>query len=369
MSSAKGTFLRLDLQAVISNYHFFKKEIGKTTKILAVVKAFAYGHEAVAIAKKLEKEQVAYFGVAYVQEGIALREAGIKTPILVLHPQMQDVSDCIKYNLEPNIYSFRILEVFQEAIKKLDKNTFKIHLKFNTGLNRLGFVKSDIKALTKIINRNINIQVASVFSHLVASEDHREKDFTQSQIEEYKSIVQTFAKYYKQAFIKHLANTSGTLNYPEAHFDMVRIGIGLYGYANEKKWTEKLKNVGSLHTQISQIHLIKKGDSVGYNRAFIAKEDTLSATLPIGHADGIPRTWGNGKAYVTINNVKAPLLGNVCMDMIMVDVTDIVCKEGDPVIIFDTQETVEDLASNTQTISYELLTAISQRVKRIFDNE
>lgn len=363
-----STFLRVDLNALQFNYRFFKSKLQSETKMLAVVKAFAYGHEAVSVAKKLEKESIDYFAVAYVQEALQLRNAGITTPILVLHPQQLDLETCLQHNLEPNIYSFKILNALLALLDKKNAKNFPIHLKFNSGLNRLGFTKAAIPEILNKIAGSEKLRVASVFSHLAASEDLDEVNFTGNQIKAYKNIVQAIEKGIGYPFIKHLTNTSGTLNYPEAHFDMVRVGIGLYGYANEEKWTSQLKNVGSLYSVISQIHSIEKGESVGYNRAFIADKKTISATIPIGHADGIPRTWGKGVGYVHINGEKAPILGNVCMDMIMVDVTHIACEEGDTVIIFDKQQTLEDLALRTKTISYELLTAISQRVPRVMIN-
>jgi alanine racemase len=243
-----------------------------------------------------------------------------------------------------------------------------IHLKFNTGLNRLGFNKVDILALVQQINKNKQLKIASVFSHLVASEDATEIEFTKEQIQLYNEITADLESSFSYSFFKHLSNTSGTLNYKNAHFDMVRIGIGLYGYANDKEETSKLKNVASLYSIISQIHHVSVGESVGYNRGFIAQKETISATISVGHADGIPRTWGSGVGFVLINGVKAPILGNVCMDMIMVDITEISCNEGDRVVIFDSQKMVEDLAKNAGTISYELLTAISQRVPRVIIN-
>lgn len=365
MPQNPSTFLGVDLNALQFNYRFFKSKLQSETKMLAVVKAFAYGHEAISVAKKLAKESVDYFAVAYVQEALPLRNAGITTPILVLHPQIADLETCLQYDLEPNIYSFNMLNALLKLLEEKNTKNFLIHLKFNSGLNRLGFSKEDIPEILSKIAGSEKLRVASVFSHLAASEDLDEKSFTGSQIKAYKSIVQTIEKGIGYTFIKHLTNTSGTLNYPEAHFDMVRVGIGLYGYANEDKWTSQLKNVGSLYSVISQIHTVNEGESVGYNRAFIATKKIISATIPIGHADGIPRTWGNGVGYVTVNGEKAPILGNVCMDMIMVDITDIQCKEGDKVIIFDDQQTLEDLASRTKTISYEVLTAISQRVPRL----
>ncbi|MCC7520205.1 MAG: alanine racemase [Flavobacteriaceae bacterium] len=369
MDQPYGTYLSVNLNALVHNYNFIKSQLQKPTQVLAVIKAFAYGHESVGIAKKLEQEGIAYFAVAYVAEGITLRKAGIKTPILVLHPQIIDVEACLQYQLEPNIYSFKLLEIFQSQLKAKGEKLFKIHLKFNTGLNRLGFKRTDISHLMAQIKQDDTLKIQSVFSHLVASEDHDLRDFTLGQIAQYKDIVTAIQQEISYSFIRHLANTSGTLNYPEAHFDMVRTGIGLYGYGNEDKWTEQLQNVGSLFSVITQIHTIQVGESVGYNRGFVAENKVRTATIPLGHADGIPRTWGKGKGFITINGKKAKLLGNVCMDMIMVDVTDISCEEGDAVQVFDNQKTVEEIAENVGTISYELLTAISQRVPRILQNE
>ena len=364
MPQQPATYLQIDLQALVHNYRFFKSKLDTKTKLIAVVKAFAYGHEAIAIAKRLEQEGVAYFAVAYTIEGVALRKAGITTPILVLHPQIQEAYECITYQLEPNIYSFRMLAIFSKAIAVSEEN-LAIHLKFNTGLNRLGFSKGDISKLMALINQNKQLKIASVFSHLVASEDTFEKEFTRGQIHLFKEIIAKIELATPYPFSKHLSNTSGVLNYPEAHFDRVRVGIGLYGYANDKSITKKLKNVASLYSVISQIHIISKGESVGYNRGFVAEKETLSATIPIGYADGIPRTWGSGVGFVFVNGKKAPILGIVCMDMIMVDITGIDCQEGDAIVIFDSKENLLELANSTGTISYEVLTAISQRVPRL----
>jgi alanine racemase len=359
------TYLEIDLGALAHNVNFIRNQMSPDTKVLSVVKAFAYGHDAVVIAKKLESLSIDYFAVAYVREGITLRKAGITKPILVLHPQWDDVQNCVKHNLEPNVYSLRVLQHFLKVFQTLNTLQFPIHLKFNTGLNRLGFKMSDIQDIAKILKHQNHVTVQSVFSHLVASEDMNSKELTLDQIRQYHEIVAKLEVALDHTFIKHLTNTSGTLNYPEAHFDMVRIGIGLYGYGNDSHWTSQLKSVGKLYSTITQIHEVKPGESVGYNQGYIAQKITRSATIPLGHADGIPRSWGKGKGFVMINGKSAPILGNVCMDMIMVDVTDILCNEGDRVVVYDNQETVENIANNVGTISYELITAISQRVHRV----
>ncbi len=362
MAKTQETVLEIDLKALQHNFEYIKSKLQKNTKVLAVVKAFGYGTDACIIAKHLEKLEVDYFAVAYANEGIALRKAGIKTSILVLHPQIIDFKKLIEHCLEPNLYSIRVLVSFIEVAKSKKLKDFPVHLKFNTGLNRLGFRSEDIDAIVSKLEETTSIKVASIFSHLVASEDLSEKEFSEHQIEAFKSIINKFRLKYQPLF--HMANTSGILNYPNAHFDMVRMGISLYGFANDKKFNNQLRNVASLKSIISQIHIIEKGNSVGYNRAFKADRPIKTATIPIGHADGIHRAFGNGVGYVTIQGKKAPIVGNVCMDMVMVNVTYIDCKEGEEVIIFDTQDTVEDLALKIDSIPYEILTTISQRIKR-----
>jgi len=365
MQNVRETVLEIDLSALKHNFEYIKSKLNKTTKVLAVVKAFGYGTDAFEIAKYLEKLGLDYFAVAYAKEGIALRDAGIKTPILVLHPQPVNFEVLIDRCLEPSLYNLRVLKAFLEVAKKKKQQKYPVHLKFNTGLNRLGFLKKDIDSILENIKDATQVKVTSIFSHLAASEDKNEKEFTLHQIQSFKSIAEEFKNKIGYSMMLHQLNTSGVLNYPEAQFDMVRVGIGLYGFGNNDTDTKKLQNVASLKSIISQIHHIEKGESVGYNKAFIANHTTKTATIPIGHADGIHRAFGNGKGYVTINNKKAPIIGNVCMDMLMVNITDIDCNEGDEVVIFDNQETVNDLAKSINSISYELLTAISQRVKRI----
>ncbi len=365
MSNVQETVLEIDLNALKHNFEYIKSKLDNNTKILAVVKAFGYGTDACEIANCLETLKVDYLAVAYTKEGVALRDAGIKTPILVLHPQPINFEVLIERCLEPSLYNTRVLHAFLAIAKKKKQHHYPIHLKFNTGLNRLGFLKKDIDSITEKLLNASQVKVISIFSHLAASEDKNEKEFTLQQIQSFKTIAKEFKDKIGYTFLVHQLNTSGVLNYPEAQYDMVRCGIGLYGYGNNDIDTKKLKNVASLKSIISQIHHIEKGESVGYNKAFIADQTTKTATIPIGHADGIHRAFGNGKGYVTINGKKAFIVGNVCMDMLMVNITGIDCVEGDEVIIFDNQKTVNDLAKSINSISYEILTAISQRIKRI----
>lgn len=366
MPKAQETILEIDLNALKNNFEYLKSRLNSTTKFMAVVKAFAYGSDACEIANYLQKLPVDYFAVAFVSEGIQLRKAGITKPVLVLHPQEVNFNVLIENCLEPSIYNAKILNEFIEVASAEKRIDYPIHIKFNTGLNRLGFSEGDVETIVSTVNKSTAVKIKSAFSHLAASEDLDERDYTINQIETFKHIAENITKQLGYKPWLHMCNTSGILNYPEAHFDMVRSGIGLYGFGNSEKENKHFTPIGTLKTIISQIHTIEKGQSVGYNRAYKTESRLKTATLPIGHADGIGRPYGKGKGYVIINNQKAYILGNVCMDMIMVNVTDIDCKEGDEVIVFGRDSTAEHLAKTANTISYELLTAIAQRVKRVF---
>lgn len=366
MPIAQETILEIDLKALRHNFGFIKSKLKPNTKIMAVVKAFGYGSDATEVAGFLEELKVDYFAVAYSQEGVALREAGITTPILVLHPQVVNLKAIIDNCLEPSLYNARILNAFIEIAREQKQKEYPVHIKFNTGLNRLGFWENDVDYIIDKLVKAPQVKVVSLFSHLAASEDMDEKDFTLSQIDDFKKISGEFEGKIGYRPMLHQLNTSGILNYPEAQYDMVRCGIGLYGYGNDPTFDKKLKPVATLKSVISQIHMIEPGESVGYNRAFISPGFQKTATIPIGHADGLSRSLGNGKGFVTINGKKAPIIGNVCMDMIMVNITTIDCSEGDEVIVFGKENSANKLADKAGTISYELLTAVSQRIKRAF---
>jgi alanine racemase len=358
------TVLEIDGNALLHNLNYFKQKLQPKTKVLAVVKAFGYGSDDVQVASFLQ-DKVDYFAVAYTHEGEALRKAGIETPILVLHPQIQNFHQLVENCLEPSIYNFKTLKAFINHASEQTLKDYPVHLKFNTGLNRLGLWHEDINLILKTLSETNSVKVRAVMSHLAASEDHNERAFTLTQLSRFAEIVEQFKNGLNYLPMFHTLNTSGVINYPEAQYDMVRMGIGLYGFGNDALETSQLKNTHILKSIISQIHQIEPGETVGYNRAFKATQFTKTATIPVGHADGISRQLGNKKGYVTIQDQKAPIIGNVCMDMIMVDITQIDCKEGDEVFIFKTQEDILHMASGSQTISYEILTAISQRIKRI----
>ena len=366
MAEAHETILEVNLNALEQNYIYLKSKLQKKTKFLAVVKAFGYGSDAGIISQKLQQLEVDYFAVAYTSEGVALRKSGITTPILVFHPQIVNFKTIIKHCLEPNLYSFKVLEAFQQIAKEFNQANYPVHIKFNTGLNRLGFNKNKIDSVISILKASSVIKVKSVFSHLAVSEDLKEFNFTNNQIASFKRIADTFTKNIGCKPIIHLCNTSGVLNYPKAHFDMVRCGIGLYGFGNSKEKHHQLTPIASLKSIISQIHDITEGDSVGYNRAYVAKKNMKIATIPVGHADGLGRQYGNEAGFVYINQKKAFIVGNVCMDMIMVDVTNIPCEEGNQVVIFNQDQSAENLALSSGTISYELISSISQRIPRSY---
>ena len=366
MPKIQETVLEIDLKSLKHNFEFLKSKLKPSTKFLAVVKAFAYGSDSVEIAKYLQNLDVDYFAVAYVNEGVVLRDAGITKPILVLHPQSVNFKLLIENCLEPSLYSSKILKEFISISEEENQTNYPVHIKFNTGLNRLGFCENEVDYIADELKKTASIKVKSIFSHLAASEDLDEKDFTLSQIKSFNEISLKFKKAIGYKPWLHMCNTSGILNYPEAHFDMVRSGIGLYGFGNSDKENKNLKPIARLKSIISQIHQIEKGETVGYNRGFKSDSFLKTATIPIGHADGIGRQYGNGKGFVIINGEKAPIIGNVCMDMIMVNITNIDCKEGDEVIIFDSTNTAENFAKTANTISYELITNVSQRVKRVF---
>lgn len=365
MSNTFETVLEIDLDALAHNYKFITSKIDPAIKVMAVVKAFGYGSDAILVAKELVSLGVDYFAVAYVKEGVALRDAGIETPILVLHPQPQNFQLLIDRCLEPAIYSKRILTLFLSASEILQQQNYPIHIKFNTGLNRLGCSKQDVPELIETLSKSKSVRVRSLFSHLAASEDLEETEFTQQQISRFSDISEEMIHGLGYTPLLHQSNTSGILNFPEAHFTMVRTGIGLYGYGNTPEVDAKLKPVATLKSVISQIHEIAAGETVGYNRAHKAGGPQKSATIPIGHADGISRQLGQGKGSVMVHGKRAPIIGNVCMDMLMVDVTNINCEEGDEVIVMGELQNAATLAKGMNSIPYELLTAISQRVKRV----
>ncbi|MEY8020499.1 alanine racemase [Muriicola sp. SD30] len=366
MPDSHQTVLEINLGALEHNYRFLRSKIDPSTKFMGVVKASGYGSDPLVIARKLVALEVDALAVAYTSEGVHLRKGGIECPILVLHPQEINFKELISYCLEPSLYSYKILKSFHKIAGEAFQEKYPVHLKFNTGLNRLGFWENDIQHIKKEIEDSGVLKIKGIFSHLGASEDLLEKEFTLSQIKTFEAIVVEAESALGPIPIKHLLNTSGILNYPKAQWNMVRSGIGIYGYGNDPEYDSSLRPVASLKTIISQLHRIEPGETVGYNRAFKADGYRTTATLPLGHADGIGRQYGNEKASVLVKGKQAPIIGNVCMDMLMIDVTDIDCAEGDEVIIFGEGQSAEQFASFAGTISYELLTGLAPRIPRLY---
>ena len=330
---------------------------------MAIVKAGGYGSDSVEIAKKLESIGVDYFAVAFTNEGIDLRKAGIKTPILVLLPQVESIKNIIDYNLEASLYSFYFLENFIDYVNKREAKKCFCHFKINTGLNRVGFSEYQINDAVEKIKICKPIKLAGIYSHLAATDDLNETKFTNSQINLFKKLSSKIKSQVSYDPILHMSNTSGIFNYPECEFDMVRSGIGLYGYNNYLN--KELRPVHTLKSIISQIIEAKKGDSIGYNRAFFCEDQIRVGVIPLGHADGISRTFSKN-VYVVINNKKAKVIGNICMDVLMVNLNGIKSEEGDEVIIFDEENNAEFFAKTVGTISYEILTNLSKRIERKF---
>ena len=363
------TVLEINLNAISHNLTFYKSKLDPKTKMMVMVKAFGYGNGGFEIAKLLEHHKVDYLGVAFADEGISLKNAGIRVPIMVLNPETTSFTAIIQHHLEPEIYSVKGLKAFLKIAEQKKLKHFPIHIKIDTGMHRLGFEEDNLEDLIQILKGNETVQIKSILSHMATSDDLNHDAFSKSQIALFEKLSTKIQTELNIKPIRHILNTSGITNYPEAQYDMVRLGIGLYGISNDEEEQKELENVGTLKSVISQIRTIDKGESVGYGRRFIADRTTKVATIPIGYADGIRRSWGNGVGYVTINGKQAKIIGSICMDMLMVDVTDIDCKEGNTVIVFGENPTVPFMAKELNTIPYEILTSISQRVKRVFFRE
>jgi alanine racemase len=360
------TVLEINLDSISHNLNFFKSKLKPKTKMMVMVKAFGYGNGGLEIAKLLEHHNVDYLGVAFADEGISLKNGGIKLPIMVLNPESTSFPSIIQYKLEPEIYSIKGLNAFLKIAREKNLKDFPVHIKLDTGMHRLGFEENSINELIAALKGNSTIRIQSVLSHLATSDDMNHYEFVLSQIRLFEKLSSKLITELGINPIRHILNTSGISNFPDAQYNMVRLGIGLYGVSNDPSEQKYLENVGTLKSVISQIRTIPAGDSVGYGRRFMASQQTKIATIPIGYADGISRLWGNEVGYVLIKNKKAPIVGSICMDMLMVNVTEIDCREGESVVIFGENPTVTEIADALKTIPYEILTSISQRVKRVF---
>ena len=357
------TVMEVNLDALIHNLNYYRSRLNPGTRLMAMVKASSYGAGTVAVASALQYHHVDYLTVAYADEGVTLRRGGISLPIMVMNPEPSAFDDIIRYHLEPDIYSLRILDLFADHLQGID-SPYPIHLEFDTGMHRLGFSGHDLPSLLlRLQQLNHLVRVQSVFSHLACSEDPSMDDFSHRQIQR----LQSWSLHLPG--LKHILNSSGITRFPEAQMDMVRLGIGLYGIAPEPDVQRHLRQVSRLVTRISQIKSIPAGDTVGYNCRWRAPRPSRIAILTIGYADGLNRHLGNGNGRVRIANLEAPIIGSVCMDMCFIDVTDIPCSEGDPAVFFGDAALLQRNAAAAHTIPYELLTAVSPRVKRVYYHE
>ena len=363
------TFVEIDLSAVRKNIMVFKSKLQPETKILAMVKAQSYGSGVEKMAHFLEQQGMDYLGVAYTDEGVELRKQGIKLPILVMNAEEDGFEDCINYQLEPAIFSFNQLDQFIKELIFQGQTDFPIHLKLDTGMKRLGFELQDVPRVCEILQAQPEIRVKSVYSHLADADNRRDKRFSEHQIQRFNQAVYTLSQTLNYTFDRHILNSEGVANYPNAQFEMVRMGIGMYGLSSNPTVKQKLKPVMRWISAISQVKILAKGDSVGYGRTFIAEKEMKIAIIPVGYADGFKRSLSNGQGGVFIQDKFCPTVGRVCMDMIMVDVSKLQVKEGDRVEIIGENQTIEKFAENMQTIAYEVMTSISKRVHRVYLEE
>jgi alanine racemase len=364
------TVLEINLNAIVNNLKEYQKLLQPSTKVMAMVKAFAYGSGGAEIAGILQYHKVDYLGVAYADEGVELRKAGISLPIMVMNPEENAFEAVIENNLEPEIYSFELLNSFDAFIKEQGVLDYPIHLEIETGMNRLGFEINEIEKLADFLLTTQSFRVQTVFTHLAASEDAKEDSFTNQQYNNFNVATKQLQQKLGYTFIRHIANSAAVIRFPQLQMDMVRLGIGLYGVDSAASGKLNLNTVATLKSTIAQIKHLQKGDSVSYNRKGVVNRDSVIATIRIGYADGYPRRLGNGIGKVWINGKFAPVVGSVCMDMFMVDITDIPeVTAGDEVIIFGKPLSIQQLAVWSNTIPYEVMTGISQRVKRVYFEE
>ncbi len=367
---AHQTILEINLSAIAHNVKAYQAILKPGTKLMAMVKAFAYGSGTYEIASLLQFHGVDYLAVAYADEGVELRRAGITTPVMVMNPEPSSFDAILQWNLEPELYSMNILEQFEESVRYANKTNYPVHIKLDTGMHRLGFEQQDISELALRLNAEGLFKVQSIFSHLAASEDPAMDAFTKTQADRFAKMSAALQQQLGYAVIRHIANSAAIHRHPDLQLDMVRLGIGMYGVDSVGAFQDKLRNVSVLKTTVAQVKRIPAGDTVGYGATWKAGEPSIIATVRIGYADGYKRILGNGKGQMKVRNKLAPVAGVIAMDMLMLDVTHIPdVAEGDEVIVFGEDLSVQQLAQWAGTIPYEILTGISQRVKRVYYQE
>lgn len=364
------TVMEVNLNAIVHNLNEYRSRLNKGVKLMAMVKAFAYGSGSAEVASLLQFHKVDYLAVAYADEGVELRKAGIHLPIMVMNVDNAAFETIIENNLEPELFSFNIFNAFISFLQKNGLQQYPVHIKLDTGMHRLGFEQKDLPALLPLLKNNHHIVVQSVFSHLAASEDPNEDAFTTQQSTLFEACCTQIKETLGYSFIMHISNSAAIFRRPELQYNMVRLGIGLYGVDSSNAQQLALQTVATLKTTIAQLRTVAAGDTISYNRRGKTTRDSLIATIRIGYADGFSRRLGYGNGKVFIHGHEAPVISTVAMDMTMVDVTDIPhIKEGDEVEIFGKHISVQQVAKWCDTIPYEILTGINQRVKRIYLEE
>jgi alanine racemase len=362
------TLLEINLNAIAHNLKEYQKLLQPATKVMAMVKAFAYGSGGAEIAGILQFNNVDFLGVAYVDEGVELRKANVSLPVMVMNADETTFQALVEYNLQPVIYSFHLFHQFNSFLKDQAVSNHPVHIEIETGMNRLGFSIGDMNRLAEKLSRS-SLKVVSVFSHLAASEDALQDEFTLRQYSLFNKAVEELKQFISYPFLRHMANSAAIVRHPQLQLDMVRLGIGLYGVETETHLLD-LQPVATLKSTVAQLRYVKAGETVSYNRRGVVKEDAVIATIRIGYADGYSRRFSNGNGKMWINGELAPVMGTVCMDMTMIDVTGIKdIKEGDEVIVFGKELPVQQVAAWIETIPYEIMTSVSQRVKRIYFQE
>ena len=360
------TILEVNLNALVDNLNYYRSFMKPETKLVCMVKADAYGAGAVEVAKTLQDHRVDYLAVAVADEGVTLRRHGITQNIMIMNPEMTAFKTMFDYDLEPEVYSFRLMEALIQAAEKQGITGWPVHIKLDTGMHRLGFdPEKDMDALIHRLQHQNAIIPRSVFSHFVGSDSVDFDRFSAEQFRKFDTASAKLQAAFSHKILRHICNSAGIVHFPERHLDMCRLGLGLYGY-DPMGADAPLRPVSTLKTTILQLRRVPKEETVGYSRKGILKRDSLIAAIPIGYADGLSRHLGRGAGYCLVNGQKAPYVGNICMDVAMIDVTDIPCQEGDSVEIFGDHLPVDVLSNVLDTIPYEVLTAVSGRVKKVY---
>lgn len=365
VEKAHQTVFEIDLGAITHNLNYYRSLLDEKVKIMVMVKAFAYGSGIAEIAQLLQFHKVHYLAVAYADEGVELRKNGIHLPIMVMNSNPADFDLLLEWDLEPEVFSFAQLESLYDLYSQRDQK-LPVHININTGMNRLGFEPDTINILIQYVSDHSLIEVKSVFTHLAAADEEDHNEFSKEQLRTFEQLVIQIRKSYNQPFLAHALNSAGIQRFPDQQFDMVRLGIGLYGLEATGQYNDKLKTVGTLKTVVSQVKHIEKGATIGYGRKGLAERDMTIATVAIGYADGFSRAFSNGRGAMYINSQRVPVIGNVCMDMCMLNVTGLDVKAGDEVVVFGKDPSITELASAIDTIPYEILTNVSERVKRVY---